>query len=302
MNSFGFEILIGPVVGAVIGYCTNLIAVKMLFFPTREIRIKGIKIPFTPGIIPKERGRIAQKIGRAMGNELFTKDDITNGLLSDMVKEKILLSIENAIRSLQKNQNSLYMSASQYMDREKIDELVHKGKKFIADSIYDEISDMKIDNLIAGEVTKGIKKRLNNSFLMSMVVGERALSEIEQSVEKEVNSYITENGRELLLSKIDNETDEILKKTPAQILNLIDIESVDYGKIALNIYEKMILKYMDKLIREVDIAEIVENKINEMDISEVEDMLVSILKKELTAIVNLGGLIGFILGLIMIFF
>ena len=38
-----------PLVGAVIGYFTNMIAVKMLFFPHEEKRIFGHRVPFTPG-------------------------------------------------------------------------------------------------------------------------------------------------------------------------------------------------------------------------------------------------------------
>ena len=33
------QMLAGPIVGAVIGYFTNYIAVKMLFFPKKEIRL-----------------------------------------------------------------------------------------------------------------------------------------------------------------------------------------------------------------------------------------------------------------------
>ena len=40
----------------------------------------------------------------------------------------------------------------------------------------------------------------------------------------------------------------------------------------------------------------VEEKINEMEVLELEKLLLSIMKKELGAIVNLGALIGVILG------
>lgn len=33
------EILAGPVIGAVIGYCTNYIAVKMLFKPLNPVKL-----------------------------------------------------------------------------------------------------------------------------------------------------------------------------------------------------------------------------------------------------------------------
>ena len=36
----------GPAVGAVIGYVTNWIAVKMLFLPRKELRLFGRRVPF----------------------------------------------------------------------------------------------------------------------------------------------------------------------------------------------------------------------------------------------------------------
>ena len=41
------EIIAGPAIGAVIGYCTNYIAVKMLFRPLKPIKIGNRTLPFT---------------------------------------------------------------------------------------------------------------------------------------------------------------------------------------------------------------------------------------------------------------
>ena len=49
------QILAGPAIGAVIGYCTNYVAVKMLFRPLKPIRIGKFTLPFTPGVIPKRK-------------------------------------------------------------------------------------------------------------------------------------------------------------------------------------------------------------------------------------------------------
>ena len=61
------EILAGPVIGAVIGYFTNYIAVKMLFRPLKPVKIGGRTLPFTPGIIPKGKPRLAKALGKAEG-------------------------------------------------------------------------------------------------------------------------------------------------------------------------------------------------------------------------------------------
>ena len=78
--------LSGPLVGAVIGYFTNYIAVKMLFHPYKEIKVLGFTLPFTPGVIPKNRPRLARAIAHAVSDVLLTKQDIA-GLITDSAVE-----------------------------------------------------------------------------------------------------------------------------------------------------------------------------------------------------------------------
>ena len=44
--------LVGPLVGGVIGYITNDVAIRMLFRPHQPKNLFGVHIPLTPGIIP----------------------------------------------------------------------------------------------------------------------------------------------------------------------------------------------------------------------------------------------------------
>lgn len=68
--------LIPPLLGALIGYVTNYIAIRMLFRPLRPWYILGIRIPMTPGIIPARRGDLARKMGHMVGEHLLTSGDI----------------------------------------------------------------------------------------------------------------------------------------------------------------------------------------------------------------------------------
>ena len=45
----------------------------------------------------------------------------------------------------------------------------------------------------------------------------------------------------------------------------------------------------------------VENKGQQMDVLEIEELVLSVMKKELDTIVNLGAVIGFVIGIINIF-
>ena len=88
MNLSDLSILVAPpVVGGIIGYFTNDIAIKMLFRPYRPIYIKGKQLPFTPGLIPRNQERLAKRIA----------DTIMGSLLTPSALEKLarrLLKIE----------------------------------------------------------------------------------------------------------------------------------------------------------------------------------------------------------------
>lgn len=74
-----------PLVGAVIGYSTNWLAIKMLFKPHEAKYIGKFRIPFTPGLIPKERERIAGSLGTAVGEKLLTEEVISKELLDERI-------------------------------------------------------------------------------------------------------------------------------------------------------------------------------------------------------------------------
>jgi uncharacterized membrane-anchored protein YjiN (DUF445 family) len=82
-----------PLAGALIGFVTNVIAIRMLFRPLREIRLFGIRLPFTPGILPRQRHRLANSIGGMVERELLTPDLLRRRLQRDDVREKVYRSV-----------------------------------------------------------------------------------------------------------------------------------------------------------------------------------------------------------------
>lgn len=79
MNWYHFWLYITPpVAGGIIGYYTNDIAIKMLFRPYRAIYIGRQRVPFTPGLIPRNQTRLAQNISDAIMSSLLTPEEIQN--------------------------------------------------------------------------------------------------------------------------------------------------------------------------------------------------------------------------------
>jgi uncharacterized membrane protein YheB (UPF0754 family) len=62
-----------PIISGLIGWLTNMLAVKMIFRPRRAVRILGFEII---GLIPKRRLDLARKIGETVEQELLSHRDI----------------------------------------------------------------------------------------------------------------------------------------------------------------------------------------------------------------------------------
>ncbi|MCQ2740419.1 MAG: DUF445 family protein, partial [bacterium] len=72
----------------------------------------------------------------------------------------------------------------------------------------------------------------------------------------------------------------------------------DYKEKLWSVYYSFIDKYLTNLLNGFNISNIVEQKINEFELPELEKIIMEIAKKELNALVALGGLLGFLMGFI----
>lgn len=86
-----------PLLGGVIGYVTNALAVKMLFRPLTEKRVFGVRIPFTPGILPRERHALAESLGDVVSNDLLTEEVLRARLGAEDLRQGVTRSIRQAL-------------------------------------------------------------------------------------------------------------------------------------------------------------------------------------------------------------
>lgn len=289
--------IIPPLVGAVIGYFTNYIAVKMLFRPLHPVKIGGKTLPFTPGIIPKGKPRLAKALGKAVGTTLLTETDIKNVLLSESMQNTIKSYAENLIRS----ELTLKDFAGKTMSPEKYNEIRQNICSVITEKIMTSANNANLGQIIAEKGGDAIKEKVAGTML-AMFIKDELINSLCMSLGEKVNEYINQNGRDIVSPIIDSEAGKLENKSIYEILTEAGVDADKLPDSFLRIYISFIEKHADEFIRNFRISEIVEEKVNQMDVLMLEDLLMSIMKKELNAVVNLGALIGLILGTINIFF
>lgn len=284
-------------VGALIGYCTNYIAIKMLFRPKKPVKIGSVKLPFTPGIIPKNQPRIAKAVGEAVGEKLFTSDDIKDVLQSEEMKSNITGSLMGLVTTDRTIEEILKGN----MGDEKYGEVIDKVYDTVCDKIEEGIKEADIASIIKDAGKDAILEKVQGTML-SMFVNEDLIMSIMEPLKKAIDKYIDEHGEEKIIPIVSKEIESIEKKTPDEMLESVGISTDMIEGAITEIYDGFVNDKADEIIKKINISAIVEQKLNDMDVEEVEELVMSVMKNELQAVINLGALIGAVIGIINIFF
>ncbi len=192
---FWIRLLILAVIGAIIGWITNVLAIKFIFRPLQPIEIPFLKNIKIQGLIPKRKAEIAKSIGDIVESELISMEEILSKFIEEENESAILLNIKQKVKQ---------------------------------------------------------------------IVQQRLPQLIPQAIKSMILNYIND---------------------------IIDKE----GK---NTIKELTEKMVHKATCKVKVSEIIEDKINHFELEKLEQLVLAIAKKELKHIEILGGVIGFMIGII----
>lgn len=291
--------LAGPVIGGVIGYFTNYIAVKMLFHPRNPVKIGKYTLPFTPGIIPKRKNLLARAIGETVAEKVFTKEDIKEIFLSEKMKKTVAESVWQVIYGKEGEQTASELALS-IMTDEELDDMKAQMEKTACEKIYGAICRTNIASLVAVECEKVLQAKARGTVL-GKVLNESRISSISGYVGTSMEAYIRDEGEYLILPVLSKEIDELLEQPGSVWLEEIDESEERMQEFIKKIYEKFMEDYSPKVVEIFDIAALTEKKIIEFDAEDVEKLVYTTIRKEMQAVVNLGGVLGVIIGFVNTF-
>jgi uncharacterized membrane protein YheB (UPF0754 family) len=232
------EYILPPVMGAIIGYFTNMLAIQMLFRPYRKWYLWKIPIPLTPGLIPKKREDITQKIAQ-VGDRLFSDQDTWQRRLGneafrdevyDIMKrfwDKLYNDAHPTIRDLIPDRYEIQLANVVQFAETRIQEAVHAyllkpdSEALIQDLVrsgLDHMTQKELQGLLNPEkrdryfdtVYSGILLSPRLSSIVDNLV-QRALIRIVSS-NHTLNDYITQEHREILIQALSKEFPFLLVK------------------------------------------------------------------------------------------
>lgn len=288
--------LLPPVIGAVIGYFTNLIAVKMLFYPHKAVYLFGHRLPFTPGAIPKGKERLAKSAGKIVQDELFTREDISGRLLTEEVEKPLIDRVMGIL-----DENIRETGAIMIGGEDKYDRLEESFTELLSFKITDAIKRMDLPGTIRREGYTMLYEHVSGSALLSLVVSDKLMDRIMDTVSEKMEEFIDTRGPEMVSEITTSRIHDLGDRTPLHVLVQAGYDPDFVREKITNAYRESVVNAVNSALRRIDVAKVVEDKINSMAVEELEKGVLTVMKTELNMIVSLGALIGLVIGSINIF-
>lgn len=284
----------GPVIGAVIGCFTNYIAVKMLFYPRHEIRVLGHRLPFTPGAIPKGKDRLARAAGSVVAGSLLTKEDLEGLLLSEQVENGIAASV---MPQMHTSLREILLHVTGVPT-----ERYERKKSQLCAALSEEVVQaVDVQALVQEHGGEMLRKKAEQNGVMKLVLSEKRRQSITDQIADELQAKIDEHGAEYVQGILAEKLDSLEQETALALLGQFGATEEKLRTAVIDTYRRLVGENMDRMLGQIDIGAIVTDKINAMSVEEMERLVLQMMKKELSTIVSLGALIGFVLGLLNLF-
>ena len=291
--------------GGLIGYITNYIAIRMLFRPHQAKYFMGIHIPFTPGIIPKEKSRIASSIGKAVSENLMNREVLEKSLLSDEMLTKMNNAIDEFVATQSQNPETIEQFAGHYLSQEDISAMRQNVTTGVVKMISGKLNDSRLGDNIAHMAIEHVMEKTRNS-VVGLFGADKFVAGLAQPIEKllakHINEILQHNSQQMVEGLVTDESDKLMGMTMSQLVTGHDEQVAQIKNGIQSAYKTIITEHLPRILQDIDISAIIEQRINEMDMDEAEAIILDVMKKELRAIVWLGALLGCIMGTITSFF
>ena len=299
---------IPPAAGAIIGFVTNVIAIRMLFRPLKEIRFLGLRLPFTPGILPKQRHKLAQSIGAMVERELLTHEILRLRLARDDVRAQI----KNALSLFTEN----FFSKTPDKLLEGREDILAQRITGAFETLYPSFSGSLVNFLNGDEIRRELEARgrvfLTKIFLQLNTLQRffLAAGQYDLTLQEKMPEIIEElilNVRELLKDdKIKNLLVWTVSSSFGEIIGgqknvgvLFNISEDDKKKLDDYLFDKLMSAadgQIENMFSSINIKTLVSERIDSLDMLRVERIILDVMADQFKWINIFGGILGFLIG------
>jgi uncharacterized membrane-anchored protein YjiN (DUF445 family) len=281
--------IVPPLVGAFIGFLTNVLAIKMLFRPLKAIRIFGIPLPFTPGILPRERHRLADSIGRMVERELLTPEILKERFASPEFREQFRRWL------------ALYTGRLPVLFNQSAEEAYPRIWQGLIEFLYEPGIHAKLE-------TQGHAFVDNTVFMLPPLQRLLVVSgQFDRTLHDKMPEIIDGLIQRVEILGSDEELRERIIAYTGELLGgeLLKSGAGEGGSLEDRITEKLfkaLESQAENILKAIDVRNMVSRRIDSLDMLQVEGIILDVMADQFKWIDIFGGILGFCIGLFQVLF
>ncbi|MBQ9603858.1 MAG: DUF445 family protein [Firmicutes bacterium] len=275
------KFIAAPLIGGIIGYITNDIAIRMLFRPRNAVYIGGRRLPFTPGLIPRQKDRIAVSLGRIVSTQLMNRETVEATIRSQESISSVYSMFENMAEKWKNDERTVRERLSLFFDDEEINSYCVSLQNRLTDDIVKRAQEADIGETLL---------RHEKTILLHGILRDAAIAF--------VNKLVAEKLPLIVSDQIGTAENDILEMRLCDIYTKYEDKMPQLINKLVDIYEMLAVKNIDKVLEIVDIEHMVEEKVKAFDAEQLESLIFGLMRKELRAIVYIGAMLGALMGFV----
>jgi len=175
-----------PFISAAIGWFTNYVAIKMLFYPREERDFGLVKLH---GIFPKRKPVLAERLGRIVANDLLSpkvlKERIDNEDNRSKLKTAIMVQVDDYLKTKFKESNKMF---AMFLNDKVIEQLKDRLSVMLDDlapqlmlQVAGKVEEIDVEKLVHDRVINFSNEKLEN-LMMSVIKKELKFIELAGAV------------------------------------------------------------------------------------------------------------------------
>ena len=288
-----FEIIAPPLIGAIIGYGTTVIAIKMLFRPHNPMMIGRFRVPFTPGVVPKRKLQLAGVLGKAISDQFWGLDDLESVFTSESFKSAVV----ERVMVLIEDQDSKLGFLDPDIEHDNF------ALQYLTDELCVRIQAALLRADLYSIVLKQSRRFMNERFggVLSKVINEKTVLFISERVTDMIKNDVLINGRKIVMPIVEDELRDISREPFADVLSELIPDKENLRDTIGSIYTGFMDNHVRPIVESIDIGSMIADKVQHMDPAGLEELTLAIVNRELLYVKILSGIIGAFIGAVNIF-
>ncbi|GIW23520.1 MAG: hypothetical protein KatS3mg068_2527 [Candidatus Sericytochromatia bacterium] len=239
---------------------TNWLAIKMLFRPYYPKYFLGIKLPFTPGIFPKNKEALAKSMAKFIDQKLLSKENMIEILeryhnkWKEVIKDVVSKNDYEIINeTIKKYARENYNDIAPVLIKLGLDE-INKNKEVISKYIVEELKNINSNKIDFTSIKNNLNENIqsSNKFILNYLKNIIYNQNFDYS--KNINEIISPE----IIKILPNFLEILLEFFIETLLNKLNDK--EFFKTILHLFENELKKKLDELLGK-DLSELAKKQI-----------------------------------------